>query len=188
MDLDALFGPCLPFERAATDAELGVSSRSLEILSRETAQALKLHLENADSLPLAQVIHSTAPILWLIDEAGQIRFAMEEVIERDTGALSYILPRSGPPLRDTEVRLGHPALLDPVRAGEKKSARIGGEIFFDPTPRSDISWVLTNNSGRFGKRPHIRREHLENANNAFKEYGISLREFFIYTPERRGEG
>lgn len=188
MDFDVLYGPCLPFARDASEAEMGVNPRSLEFLNEETAPALIKHLENAESLLLSQVVHATMPILWLIDEAGQIRFAMEEVIARDTGYLSYILPRNGPPMRETDVRLGHPALLEPVNAGEAKSARIGGEIFYDPIRRSELSWVLTNNSGRFGKRPHIKREYLENAGKAFEALGVSLRTFFIYTKEKQGEG
>lgn len=187
MDLDALYGSCLPYQRDASEAELGVMPRSLQILDAQSAPALKGYLESTGELLLPQVVHWTTPILWLIDKKGDIRFAMEEVVARDTGALTFVLPRNGPPLRETDVRLGHPALLEPVNAGETKSARIGGEIIYDPVRQSKDAWVLTNNSGRFGKRPHITRAHLENAKNAFMGFGISLRTFFIYTSERSGE-
>ncbi|QWY83089.1 hypothetical protein [Rhizobium phage RHph_X66] len=183
MTLDERFGPCLPFQRQASAWELSTQPRSLQILSEETAPALKLLIDTAPSLPLVEVVHATAPILWLVDQQGNVRFSMEEVMNRDTGALHFILPRNGPPLRPTEERLGHPALLEPGNAGTKM-ARIGGELFYDPF-RGRAPWVLSNASGRYGKRPHITSEHLENVNAIFAHFGISLRTFFIYTPEAK---
>lgn len=187
MDLDEEYGPCLPFERSASEAEMSVMPRSVQILDDTTAPSLKAYLESATDLRVPQVLHATTPLLWLIDVDGKLRFALEEVLSRDTGQVSYILPRNGPPMRETDVRLGHPALLEPVDPGQMKSARIGGEIFYDPVATSPNAWVLTNNSGRFGKRPHLTRQHLENAKAAFARFDIYLRAFFIYTPPRNGE-
>ncbi|WP_158665244.1 hypothetical protein [Ensifer adhaerens] len=159
----------------------------MQLLNNTTALFLKNYMETTNGLRLPEVVHSTTPILWLVDKDGLIRFAMEEVVSNDTGALNYILPRNGPALRDNEVRLGHPALLDPVKPGDTKAARIGGEIIYDPSPNSNIPWVLTNASGRFGKRPHITRAHLENVKEVFAQFGIPLRAFFVHTPARRGE-
>lgn len=183
-DLDNEYGPCLPYQRTASDAELAVHPRSLQILNEETAPYLKSYMETSAGLLLPQVFHATTPILWIIDFHGMLRFAFEEVLDGNTGAVTHILPRNGPPMRPTDVRLGHPALLDPVDPPAIKSARIGGEIFFDPVPQSERQWVISNNSGRFGKRPHIRREHLANANRIFERHGIIFREFFVFTPQR----
>ncbi len=180
MDLDERFGECLPFQRDASEAELSAQPRSFQVLSEDTAPALKMLIDTAPMQPLSQVVYATSPILWLVDQAGNVRFAMEEVLNRDTGSLHFILPRNGPPLRPFEVRLGHPSLLEPG-SPERKVARIGGELFYDPF-KGRAPWVLSNNSGRYGKRPHIRREHLENVNEIFAGFGISLRTFFIYTP------
>nr|AOO94063.1 hypothetical protein [Rhizobium leguminosarum bv. trifolii] len=180
MTLDERFGPCLPFQRQASAWELNTQPRSLQILSEETAPALKLLIDAAPRLPLVEVVHATAPILWLVDRDGNVRFSMEEVIDRDTRSLHFVLPRNGPPLRSTEERLGHPALLD-LGAAVTKAARIGGELIYDPF-RDRAPWVLSNSSGRYGKRPHITGEHLENVNAIFAEFGISLHTFFIYTP------
>jgi hypothetical protein len=181
MELDATYGECLPLQRSASEAEMSVMPRSLQILNEETAAGLKAYMESAHSLYLPRVMHATTPILWLVDDKGGIRFALEEVLARDTGSTTHILPRGGPPLRETDIRLGHPSLLDPVNPGATKSARIGGEIIYDPIPQSSDAWVLTNNSGRFGKRPHITRAHLDNVREAFKRFDISLRAYFIYS-------
>ncbi|WP_158775601.1 hypothetical protein [Rhizobium sp. H4] len=181
MDLDERYGECLQFQRDASPVELSAMPRSLQVLTEETAPALKSLIDAASSQPLAEVVYATSPILWLVDEAGNIRFAMEEVLNRETGNLHFILPRNGPPLRPFEARLGHPSLLEPGNP-ETKVARIGGELFYAPI-RGRSPWVLSNNSGRYGKRPHIRREHLENVNEVFAGFGISLRTFFVYTPD-----
>jgi len=186
MDLDAQYGDCRRFARTASDAELSVMPRSLQLLDKNTAPSLKNYFDSAKELLLTQVIHQTTPILWLVDELGAVRFALEEVVNRDTGHLHYVLPRNGPSLRPNEIRLGHPALLDPVLSGQTKAARIAGEIIYDPVPQSPHPWVITNNSGRFGKRPHLSRAHLENVKNLFASYEIALRSFFIYTPEELG--
>ncbi|MBX4919989.1 hypothetical protein HJA76_09735 [Rhizobium bangladeshense] len=180
MNLDEKFGQCLPFQRDASEAELAWQPRSLQVLSNETAPALKTLIDATVAQPLTQVVHATTPILWLVDREGNVRFAMEEVLNRETGSLNFVLPKNSPPLRETEVRLGHPALLDPG-IPETKMARIGGELNYDPF-EGKRPWVLTNNSGRYGKRPHITDEHLENVNDIFAGFGISLRTFFLYTP------
>ncbi|MFF0948378.1 hypothetical protein ACFYE9_12095 [Rhizobium leguminosarum] len=182
MNLDDEYGLCLKYQRTATPEELGAMPRSLQILNDVTAPALKTYLESAGTLTIPAVLHATTPILWLIDKDGNLRFALEEVLNRYTGAVTYILPRSGPKLGEMDVRLGHPALLEPVDDDEK-AARIGGELFYDPVPTSEHAWVLTNNSGRFGKRPHITRQHLNNVKGFFARFGIHMRTFFIYTPD-----
>lgn len=184
MDLDKEYGPALRYQGTVTSAELSCTPMSLQKLS-EAAEALKSYIENAEQLLLTSVIHSTAPILWLIDAEGELRFAVEEVLDGVDGATTYILPRRGPPMRAGDVRLGHPALLEQGDEASKV-ARIGGEIRFDPKRNEDRHWVMTNNSGRFGKRAHTKPEHLENANGLFADVGISFRTFFIYSTANAG--
>jgi len=178
-DLDDLYGPCLPLQRGASEAELGVLSQSMDVIDDRTGAALKTYMDAAAILKFPRIFHRTTPILWLIDRDGNARIALEEVVNRDTGTLTYILPRNAPTMRQCDIRLGHPALLKPVNDGEQKSARIAGEIFYDPAENSELPWVISNNSGRFGKRPHLHRRHLTEANALFAKYGIMMREFFV---------
>lgn len=178
-ELSELYGPCLPLQRGASAVELGVLSQSMDILDDRTGTALKAYMDAASILKFPRILHKTTPILWLVGEDGCVRIALEEVVHRDTGTLTYILPRSAPTMRPCDIRLGHPALLSPVKDGEQKSARIGGEIFYDPVENGELPWVISNNSGRFGKRPHIGRKHLAAANALFANYGIMMREFFV---------
>ncbi|MDH6269169.1 hypothetical protein M2360_004595 [Rhizobium sp. SG_E_25_P2] len=178
MDLDERFGQCRPAARPVAEVEQHIQPRSLQRLA-DVAAVLKTYLECAGDLAIPAVFHETAPILWLVDEDGAIRIAMEEVVLRDTGALRYILPRNGPPMEAHHVRLGHPALLDPVEPGMVKEARIGGELFYDPVRYSPVSWVISNNSGRYGKREGITRSHINNVRDVFASYDIQVRPFFI---------
>ena len=181
MDLDELYGPCLTPAKNVAWIEQHHESQSLTILDSGTAPALKAYLESTQQMNLASVMHMTTPILWLMDEDGQIRFGLEEVFNVDSGKITFVLPRNSPPLRAGEARLGHPALLEPGPT-ESKLARIGGEIIYDPDLGAEQSWVLTNNSGRYGKRPHIEERNLENVQKQFAEFGISLTRYFYYTP------
>lgn len=179
MDLDAKFGECRAPQRPVSNAELFYQPSSLQILSAANRSALVAYMESADTLKLPRVVHATAPVLWLVDIDGNVRFAMEEVINL-AGDVIYVLPKNGPPMRPDENRIGHPGLLDPAISAEDKTARIGGEILYDPIDGFEPNWVLTNNSGRYGKSPETTVAQLEAASLLFAQFGVFLRTFFYY--------
>ncbi|GEM_PF-6456954 len=101
-------------------------------------------------------------LIWVVDEAGDIWFAIEELIVdgRPTGHPRHIslLKQLG---KAQEVdKLGHPSLIF------CKKGRIGGEIYFD-TGVSPPEWVINPYSGRYGIHPTRELQHLRNAANRF---------------------
>lgn len=130
----------------------------------------------AEADPMIGLLNATVPILWLVAEDGDIRFAWEEVWEEEVSATFGVrfLPAGPHPrrLRDLPARfhrLGHPSLV-PDHKG-----RIGGELICD---RDRDRWFLTNRSGRYGmadNEPGLRtRDHLDNAVRLFHEHGIDV--------------
>jgi hypothetical protein len=169
-DLDRNFGDAINPNRVEP-LEGSMKPLSYNILSKDTAKILRdLMMSATCDLKISEYTHRCLPILWLIDESGNIIIALEEVYissDRD-----FLHPRfKGQDLSDMQARLGHPALVG------GKAARIGGELIFDPgaTPPT---WVLTNESGRYGLRSGRTRQHLENAAAAFRALGIELDAFF----------
>lgn len=121
---------------------------------------------------MAELLFREMPILWLVDEAGAIVFALEEVVSVDTGSVQY--PRFRKlRVNDPYGKLGHPALV-----GSPFRARIGGELFYDPGP-GFACWVLTNRSGRYGINLGRTPRQLENVATVFQAHGIQARPYFI---------
>jgi hypothetical protein len=122
-------------------------------------------------------VHFSAPILWVVDADGELWFSIEEVVRIETG--KFVMPL----LKQTSVgeglaKLSHPALLGGAEG------RIGGEIIFD-FRASVPCWYLTNDSGRYGRRPGRKEEHLNNVARLLKSFGMRLRTSFL-EPEVRG--
>lgn len=147
---------------------------SLQRLGKRSARLLKkLTAATAEGLGVARYVYSEFPILWVIDASGDVWFALEEVVDSETG--DFILPRS-PNSRPASMRrsgrLGHPALIG---AG---AGRIAGEIMFD-IGQDPPCWTISNASGRYGLRPGRTALHLANAAKVFAKYGIPLKPEFI---------
>lgn len=182
MDLDQLYGHSFVPEKDVSAAEKAFTPQSRDKLTEKSASLLRAHMETTTSgLLLSQVVHGCSPILWLMDRGGQIWFALEEVVSVDRGKTACAYPRSGLrfKLPDTHTRLGHPSLLD----GDK-TARIAGEIIFDPL-FGNHGWVISNSSGRYGIVKHRQRTHLDHVNREFSKFGLMFDVDYIEYQERR---
>jgi hypothetical protein len=170
-NLDAIFGELLEPGRV-DPLESSVQPLSLQRLDVGTAKWLKAFMQATESgLGVTRFVYCELPILWVTDKAGDIWFAVEEIVTADTH--EFVRPRLRNASFETKYhRLGHPALL------RAEAGRIGGEILFDV--RADQpAWFITNGSGRYGLRPGRLPMHLSGANRKFQEHGITLKELFI---------
>ncbi|MGR9289905.1 hypothetical protein ACU8OS_15755 [Rhizobium leguminosarum] len=166
--LDAIFGPCLPAGQPVKPQEFQLRPASVQRLDVDTASILRQYLDTAKAgLLLSVAIHRVHPILWLVDHAGDVWFAVEEVVSEESGELLYTMAR-GSHIPPGHVKLGHPSLLISTT---NKSARIGGEIKYFPASQV---WKISNRSGRYGTRPHQTEAHLKAVAERFSEHGIEL--------------
>src|SRR5690348_1907807 len=123
MNLDDVFGPAIPpvseFPWEKT------SPASLSKLNAQTAASFKLLMgEIRAGWVLGRVLMDDILIIWLVDVAGDIWFALEELV---IDGLPIGCPKHQTvALTRSAAKLGHPSL---VRCA---NARIGGEIVFDP--------------------------------------------------------
>lgn len=171
-----MFG--LPLDPTRVDGhEKACRPHSLTRLDDTSAPRLRqlMHLARR-GLAVAQYAYAELPILWVIDPAGTLWLALEEVIDATSHA--FVLPRlRGMTAAPEHRRLGHPALL----GGGK--GRIGGEILFDMGDQPPC-WYITNASGRYGLRGGREYIHLDNAAKIFSDHGIEVVPSFI--EPRRG--
>ncbi|NKM55864.1 hypothetical protein GFL21_15235 [Rhizobium anhuiense] len=170
MSLDDLYGPMAEPGRETADVEKKYNPLSLDELSDSTAPLLKQYMDSAvQGLKMPQVIHDSHVILWLISEDEKILFALEEVIDGETGDFFATRSRNDRlKIPADKTRIGHPSLL-PI--GQDKRARIGGEIVYDP---EGDCWVINNSSGRYGYRSHQTKLNLDAAAGLFAKHGINL--------------
>ncbi|MQB04036.1 hypothetical protein DXT91_07745 [Agrobacterium tumefaciens] len=172
MSLDDTFGPCLEAGRTIANQEFQYNPQSLQRLDEQTGPLLGKYLDTAiGGLKIPRLIHRANTILWLVDNNGDVWFAIEEVVDIDTGTYLYALALSQEKTNN-HVKLGHPSLL---MSTTDKRARIGGEIKY--VPRHGC-WVINNRSGRYGTRPHQTAAHLEAVAAKFKDYEIPLKVVF----------
>lgn len=176
-DLDALFG-MLVSPGKVDPKEKSVLPRSLQKLETTSGGLLRQLMEVTERhLGVSAYVYCELPILWIVDDRGEVWFSLEEVVNEETD--EFAIPR----LRDSAVangyaRLGHPSLVS------ANAARIAGEILFDV--RADKpSWYITNASGRYGIGHDRREEHLVEVRRLFEEFGIILLQQFIYPRKQR---
>lgn len=151
--------------------------KSLQRLDEATIELLRSYLNTADlGLEITRTNHTSIILLWLISDAGDLWFCIEEMYKADSE--NTVFPRlDGVEYPLGYEKLGHPSM---VGAGE---ARIAGELLWDAFARSNGCWVLSNKSGRYGIREDITPQHLENAAKKFRDLGISLDSHYIrYDP------
>lgn len=169
MSLDDEYGELVdaaaPWGRKAVeDWERDHFPKSLSTLTDSTAAQLKTLMDNvARACRIDQFLVLDVIILWVVNQYGDIIFAVEE-------AVSDGLPLDVPRHRRAEHKigkdkLGHPALV----AG--RQARVAGEIYYEI--RQNI-WVINMESGRYCLTCERKREHLENVRNRFAHYDIGL--------------
>ncbi|NTG67241.1 hypothetical protein [Rhizobium rhizogenes] len=171
-ELDTLFGPATPPPYVGPGEET-FSPRTLACLDAQSAKLIKdLFATATEGLGLTRLTHECCIVLWLLDENGEIWFALEEVTYTDELGQRYHHPISRSIPFDPAIeflRLGHPSLI----AGERR-ARIGGEIVYDESFGTN-GWIISNKSGRYGSknRPQ-KREHLEAAARVWEKFGITM--------------
>lgn len=168
--LDTLYGPARPAGgNGIQPYEMTLHPRSRQKLDGTSAVALNVYLAQAAKLHLSNLFPEIFHLLWVVDEAGDLWFSLEEVVDQ-SGATIGIFPKAIQARPLNLRKLGHPALIaDPFR-----HARIGGEIVFDPDDPdgSGRNFCLTNASGRYGLRSGQRREHLQSVAGKFEENGL----------------
>jgi hypothetical protein len=168
--LDGLYGPALPAGGHGIQAhEMIFSPRSRQKLYQSSAAALAEYLEQLAELQLAKLFPEIFHLLWIVDEAGDLWFSAEEVIN-ESGTTIGILPKAVQARPLNLQKLGHPTLI----SDQLKLARIGGEVVFDPDDPdgSGRRFCLTNASGRYGLRSGQRPEHLQAVAGKFEENGL----------------
>lgn len=170
--LDEEFGPAIEPQNGGLKAWEQADGRIEPIaLNRITARWLTDLLVAAGQSPLALKAIQAVTILWAIDEAGDLYFALEEVI--DTVQNMEQRPRMrGITLNDQVKPLGHPLLVG------RGKGRISGEILVDGV-RDDLRLVINNRSGRYGRHISRTKKHLENVVLLFSSFSVTLRADFF---------
>lgn len=109
--------------------------------------------------------------LWLIDDEGTFRLAIEEAQRPKDPDITIPILRHNKMGSQGWHKLGHPALLDHA----EKLARIGGELRF----RTDGHREINNSSGRYGIRCGRTERQLENVADYLRSFGLKIDTDFI---------
>lgn len=147
---------------------------SLAVLRGTGEQNLALlgHLlSTASGCRATRYLCESATILWLIDDEGAFRIAIEEAQHPQDPDITIPILRHNKMGSQGWHKLGHPALLD--RA--EKLARIGGELRF----RTAGYWEINNSSGRYGIRCGRTERQLENVADYLRSFGLKIDTDFI---------
>lgn len=172
MYLDSRFGPAIrpqqpfPGARACEEWERSFAPATLRALGASTAGELRDFMDKvALGAEPPTFLSRDMVILWLVDLAGTVLWAVEELV-LDGQPAGVPRHKRMETLRGTP-KLGHPALVG------CEPARIGGEIFYD-FARDTPAWVINNSSGRYGLHRSRTLDHLRNVADSFRRYGIEL--------------
>jgi len=171
-NLDDIFGEAVA-PKYIDEAEKIKKPNSVQKLETNTAQLLLELMKTVENgLGVSEFVYSRVPILWVVDEQGEIWFSLEEIY--DSTSENYLFANSkNNKNHDNYLKLGHPALID------GRSGRIGGELIFDNfnNPR----WTISNASGRYGLIKGRKEEHLTSVAKEFNRFKIKLSEQFLPT-------
>lgn len=167
LDLDLSYGE-LVHPSCIDEYEKSENPVSVETLNSTNAANLKLYMASAISgLKLSELIAQQLPILWVIDEDGELQFAIEEYLNAENPALRIGRFGKLPRVINTESgewsRIGHPSLLP------SKLGRIGGELVL-----KDGDWVLSNRSGRYGVVFGRKEAQLESVKRLLHSFGLTV--------------
>ncbi|WP_298921489.1 hypothetical protein [uncultured Roseobacter sp.] len=173
-ELDELFGKLEdPMPRSSGEAkdpwEEKHDPHSLTILDTDSANYLKRFMEDTEQgFSAGRVLAVDTTIIWVVDDRGRVRFAMEEMFHDNTP--TGLAKLQNFPLTKFVRKLGHPSLL---RDALSFKGRIGGEIRFESN-LPDPYWSINRRSGRYGYHDDRIYVHLKNAANQFRHHGIEL--------------
>lgn len=174
--LDLKYGRAIPPQKhGADDWEKSNVPCSLSRLNEATATSLKQTMDEiSKGWEIGEVLTNDTIIIWVVDFAGQIWFAIEELVL--DGEPMGIPKHRKIELTGTAEKLGHPTLVGCA------NARIGGEIFFDAkaTPRA---WEINNLSGRYGTHRSRMESHLDNVITQFESFKVTPLRKKFFQPE-----
>jgi hypothetical protein len=165
--LDEFYGTCTRGQRK--QSEIDVDKIVWHDLDAQTAAALDGIRSTAEQNPLLQRMLTNITFLWIVTEAGTIRFCIEQSYEVSSPSRRFPRPRE----TDDNSRLlplGHPMLTD------DDSAHIAGELYLEQSGPNMI-WVLSNKSARYGVGRTA--QQLGNVVDRFAELGVLVDTYFL---------
>lgn len=177
MQLDARFGiaidpqPGIGNPNGIRDWELEYSPVSLATLDDFAGYLVALTEIDVEG-PVLRMIFRQVNILWVIDEAGTIHVALEELAPTDTlvqpGGEYVYFPRKLQFLGRPK-KLGHPSLLNRMKG------RIAGEIILEVNDSGKYEWQINNNSGRYSHNMNRTKEQLLEVAREFEKRNVNLK-------------
>jgi hypothetical protein len=174
-ELEINFGKLItPLPTGIAACEINNFPESRIELRAETSNAIGrfFALEEA-KLRIADTLLRETCLLWIVDSAGRIWLALEELIQADSPKAPRMPRIRSFPRLKSFPKLGHPSLLE----GPRKSGRIAGEIVYD---RGLVHpWCLTNSSGRYGLNCGGTEEQLKSVQMRFQSFGFKLGISFV---------
>jgi hypothetical protein len=176
MDIDAEFGAALIPSSGTRQGEESYHPRSLAVISLPSDEVAL-----PDVVSYMAAVHrrcsitgylcECATIIWLVDESGELRMAIEEAFRDEPHFETIPIPRIDGKPPSGWRKLGHPSLVQKP----DKRARIAGEIRY-----FNNNWQLNNYSGRYGLSSYGRtRIHLENVAKRLRLYGLTIEVEFL---------
>lgn len=165
--LDQEYGPAIEPQNGVKAWERVDAKIEPIHLNRTTAGWISVLLEAATASPIAAKAIESITILWVVDEAGDLYFAVEEVLDTKNGMKQR--PRArGITLNEAVKPLGHPLLISLGKG------RIGGEIYVDGDQFGEFVLVINNRSGRYGRDHSRMSRHLDNVAQLFGSFGVRM--------------
>lgn len=145
--------------------EQGRRPRSLSTLTDDTGRRLSAYCGVCGS-PLFACAASAIAFLWVMDESGDIKLAVEEIAELPDGRelTGHPRRRNFPSHPSDEKKLGHPCLVD------EQPARIAGELFLDHADDGELVWFVNTNSGRYCRSRPPSGEQGKNVRDLFAKH------------------
>lgn len=173
-ELDDRFGPVITPQNGLKSWERSEQLLCYD-LNQASAKQLSGLLYTAKEGGMLLNVAIAVTVIWAVTRDGDMVFALEETIVE--GGTSRGPRMRGIPLNGNVKPLGHPLLVNGA------GARIAGELYLDHTNgEGDLIWVLNNRSGRYGMHKSRTREHLQNAAELLRRYGLDVQtDFFEVT-------
>lgn len=171
MSLDTLYGEVLdpvPNSRGVDVYQWERTHEPISLFKLNSTSAphlRELMMQLGRDFACVDVLSRDVLLIWVVDQAGEVWIAIEELFYEDT-AVGLPHFRTFEPTADWP-KLGHPSLI------AASAGRIGGEILM--TRNASLStWTINKRSGRYGRHPSRTFRHLKNVANVFRSYGIEL--------------
>lgn len=140
---------------------------SLTTFDSELADKL-VALEELTKCKLFRASARAQNFIWAMDDAGEIKIAVEELaLTMPEASFPGYPRRRGYRHPSEDKKLGHPTLLNGGHA------RIAGELAFDEDGPI-LVWVLNANSGRYCRQKPPTLAQLESIADLFRSHGVKV--------------